>query len=84
MEIKWEKSESTEYPAELDTGSSPNTIYVRRNIIEVERTGDGEEPVSFYEYDEAKMTPAEFTIYASQINSENILAIMEALTEIGG
>ncbi len=83
MEIKWKRSESTEYPVELDTGSSPNTIYVRRNIREVEHES-GKDTVLFYEYDEAEMTPAEFTIYASQINSENILAIMEALTEIGG
>ena len=37
MELKWKKAESTEYPNELDTGTSPNTIYVRRNIREVER-----------------------------------------------
>ena len=83
MELKWEKAESTEYPNELDTSTSPNTIYVRRNIREVERESESG-TVLFYEYEEAKMTPAEFTVYASQINSENILAIMEALTEIGG
>lgn len=83
MELKWNKSESTERPSELDTVTSPNVIYVRRNIIEEEReTENG--TVLFYKYDEAKMTPAEFTVYASQINSENILAIMEVLLEIGG
>ena len=53
MEIKWKRSESTEYPVELDTGSSPNTIYVRRNIREVEHE-NGEDTVLFYEYDEAE------------------------------
>lgn len=83
MEVKWNKAESTEYPSELDTNTSPGTIYVRRNIREVERETESG-TVLFYEYDEAKMTQTEFTVYTAQINSENILAIMEALTEIGG
>lgn len=77
MKIIWYNSESTVKPAEVDYESSPTTIYLHRKIKEVERDG-----VTYYTYDEAKLTPAEYTIYAAEQTREDNLAIMAALTDI--
>lgn len=77
MKIEWYKSSSTVRPAEVDYTSSPTTVYLHRKIKEVEREG-----VIFYEYEEAKLTPAEYTVYAAEQAREDNLAIMAALTDI--
>ena len=82
--IIYKKAESLDAPAEVDAESSPSTIFARRNIKTVERTQTDGTVQTVYEYEEASMTPAEYSIYASQQNSENVLAIMEAILEIGG
>lgn len=73
MTINWYKSQSTVRPAEVDYISSPTTVYLHRKIKQV---GD------FYEYEEAKLTPAEYTVYAAEQAREDNLAIMAALTDI--
>lgn len=43
---------------------SPNGIYIRKNITEVERSGGNEEsPVKMYQYDEAFLLPEEYQAY---------------------
>ena len=73
MIINWYKSQSTVRPSEVDYTSSPTTIYLHRKIKQV---GD------YYEYEEAKLTPAEYTVYAAEQAREDNLAIMAALTDI--
>lgn len=77
MKIEWYKSSSTVRPAEVDYESSPTTIYLHRKIKETEREG-----IIWYEYEEAKLTPAEYAIYAAEQAREDNLAIMAALTDI--
>ena len=73
MTINWYKSQSTVRPSEVDYTSSPTTVYLHRKIKQV-----GE----YYEYEEAKLTPAEYTVYAAEQAREDNLAIMAALTDI--
>ena len=77
MKINWYKSSSTVRPTEVDYESSPTTVYLHRKIKEVEKDG-----IIFYEYEEAKLTPAEYTVYAAEQTREDNLAIMAALTDI--
>ena len=77
MKINWYKSSSTVRPVEVDYESSPTTIYLHRKITETEREG-----VIYYEYEEAKLTPAEYTIYAAEQTRQDNLAIMSALVDI--
>ena len=77
MKINWYKSSSTVRPVEVDYESSPTTIYLHRKITEVEHEG-----VIYYEYEEAKLTPAEYTIYAAEQTRQDNLAIMSALVDI--
>lgn len=77
MKITWYKSSSTVRPAEVDYESSPTTVYLHRKIKETEQEG-----ITWYEYEEAKLTPAEYAIYAAEQTREDNLAIMAALTDI--
>lgn len=77
MIINWYKSTSTVKPAEVDYESSPTTVYLHRKIKETERDG-----TTFYEYEEAKLTPAEYTVYAAEQTRQDNLAIMSALADL--
>ena len=77
MKIEWYKSSSTVRPAEVDYESSATTVYLHRKIKEV-----GHEGTIWYEYEEAKLTPAEYTVYAAEQTREDNLAIMSALVDI--
>lgn len=77
MKITWNKSSSTVRPAEVDYESSPTTVYLHRKIKETEQEG-----TTWYEYEEAKLSPAEYTVYAAEQSRQDNLAIMAALTDI--
>ena len=64
MEITYYKARSTERPLELDTTSSINGVYLRKNIQEVTvQTQEGTQ--TEYEYDEAYLTKSEYAAYAN-------------------
>lgn len=64
----WTKTRSTVKPESIDATSSQDTVYVRKNIVEVE-VGEGDQKVTMYEYDEKKMTREEFVAYADLIDT---------------
>lgn len=82
MNIKWLKSSSTVKPKEVDYESSPDTIYLHRKITEkvIEEEGGGSHIL--YEYEEAKLTPAEYAVFAAKQSRDDNLAIMEALADL--
>lgn len=77
MKIEWYKSESTVKPHEVDYESSPTTVYLHRKIKSYVK-----DDVTYWTYEEAKLTPAEYTIYAAEQTRQDNLAIMSALTDI--
>lgn len=77
MNINWKKSESSVKPKEIDYESSPTSIFIRRNIKAVSK---GKQ--TLYEYEEAVLTPAEYSIYAAEQNQKNVLALMEGLAAV--
>ena len=68
MILNYVKSQSSIKPELIDTTSSKTTVYIRQNIVEVEKTNErsGEETV-FYEYEEAKLTKAEYQEYLKEL-----------------
>ncbi len=86
---KWKTSRSTERPDEIDASSSKTTVYVRKNVREVE-AGEGERKVKMYEYEEKRMTKEEFVAYVDLLetarkalrNESDITLIQDALCEI--
>ena len=68
MKLKYVKSQSSVKPELVDTTSSKTTVYVRQNIVENKKTDEmsGKETV-FYEYEEAKLTKAEYKEYLKEL-----------------
>ena len=62
------KSQSSVKPDLVDTTSSKTTVYIRQNVVENKKTDEmsGKETV-FYEYEEAKLTKAEYKEYLKEL-----------------
>ena len=69
MKLNYVKSQSSIKPELIDTTSSKTTVYIRQNIVENIKTDEmsGEETV-FYEYEEAKLTKAEYQEYLKELS----------------
>lgn len=71
--MNWTKSESTVMPEAVDTTSSKTTVYLRRGIKEKQRTDEESgETMTFYEYEEAKMTHEEYEDYLQVAEAVNM------------
>ena len=68
MKLNYVKSQSSVKPELVDTTSSKTTVYIRQNIVENKKTDEmsGKETV-FYEYEEAKLTKAEYKEYLKEL-----------------
>ena len=68
MKLNFIKSQSSVKPDLVDTTSSKTTVYIRQNIVENIKTDEmsGEKTV-FYEYEEAKLTKAEYQEYLKEL-----------------
>ena len=73
MKLNYIKSQSSVKPDLVDTTSSKVVVYLRQNIVENIKTDkiSGEETV-FYEYDEAKLTKAEYQEYLKELEIVDI------------
>ena len=68
MKLNFIKSQSSVKPDLVDTTSSKVVVYLRQNIVENIKTDEmsGEE-TAFYEYEEAKLTKAEYKEYLKEL-----------------
>ena len=89
MELKYRDSASTVRPETIEIGKT--TVFLRTDIQKEERTDANGDTTVFWTYREAKMTPDEFTVYASLLSSkevvnnvyvDNQLIIMEAIADL--
>ena len=74
MNLYFKKSQSSVKPELVDTTSSKKVVYIRQNIVEVQRDN-----ATFYEYDEAKLTKAEYAEYLKELEATDTLEIVENL-----
>lgn len=65
MQIIWKKVTGCQpnKPDEVDTTSSPTTVYLRRNINQKEIT-QNEETITVWEYEEAQLSLEEYKEYS--------------------
>lgn len=93
MQISWKQVIGYQQtkPEELDTISSPSTVYLRKNVKQVEvETGD--ERVSAWSYEEAQLTREEYKEYQLEqadmeklgykAQEENQEVLMEAVADM--
>ena len=74
MKLKFIKSQSTVKPTLIDTTSSKKVVYIRQNIVEVQK-----DDTTFYEYDEAKLTKDEYREYLVELETQDMLETIENL-----
>ena len=74
MNLYFKKSQSTVKPELVDTTSSKKVVYIRQNIVEVRK-----DDTTFYEYDEAKLTKAEYQEYLKELEATDTLEVVENL-----
>ena len=68
MILNYVKSQSSIKPELIDTTSSKTTVYIRQNIVEVEKTNESDNTsTTFYEYEEAKLTKQEYQEYLKEL-----------------
>lgn len=69
MYINYIKSESTIKPELVDTTSSKKYVYLRKDIIETQKVDEiSNETITLYEYQEAKLTKAEYQEYLTELS----------------
>lgn len=66
-----------ERPLEVDTESTPNHVYLRKNIKQVVVDN-----VPHWEYDECMVTKEQYEKYMSDLSSPILTTIMQAITEM--
>ena len=73
MKFNYKKSQSAVKPDLVDTTSSKVVVYIRQNIVENTKIDEvsGKEIV-FYEYEEAKLTKAEYNEYLKELEIVDI------------
>lgn len=72
MKIVWKQAQSRNIPKEVDTDSSPDTVYLRRNIVSKE-----DEVGVYYTYDEAQVDGA-YKFPSITTTSLYLLALLDA------
>lgn len=74
MKLNFIKSQSTVKPEPVDTTSSKKVVYIRQNIIEIQK-----DDTTFFEYDEAKLTKDEYKEYRAELEAQDTLETIENL-----
>ena len=68
MILNYVKSQSSVKPELIDTTSSKTSVYIRQNIVEIEKTNESDDTLTtFYEYEEAKLTKKEYDQYLKEL-----------------
>ncbi|MBS6194260.1 MAG: hypothetical protein KH828_01585 [Clostridiales bacterium] len=85
-EWKLQQGTQEERPEEIDRTSSPTTVYLRRNITQVERAVEGEsgeQTVKEWQYEEQEMTVEEYEqmLLMQQVVSKQTEGIVESVTQ---
>jgi hypothetical protein len=82
MNIIYRQVEGTQDERPLEFEQTESTIYLRKNIEKTEKTSKNG-TTSMWKYDEAKLTPDEYTQYASEISMINANEmIMQAISDL--
>ena len=69
MILNYVKSQSSIKPELIDTTSSKTSVYIRQNIVEIEKTNESDNTsTTFYEYEEAKLTKQEYQEYLKELS----------------
>ena len=74
MKLNFIKSQSSVKPELVETTSSKKFVYIRQNIIEIQK-----DDTTLFEYDEAKLTKDEYKEYLAELETQDTLETIENL-----
>ena len=66
MQLNWKYTESTGRPLDVDEVSSPTSVYLAKDITEKQREDMDGETVTYYEYQSAVLSKAEYNMYLTE------------------
>ena len=80
MKLNYKKSQSSIKPDLIDTTSSKKYVYLRQNVVKINSTDEQSgEDISYFEYDEAKLTRSEYEEYSKELNNNRTIESIEDL-----
>lgn len=79
--MKWYHSEGAIKPDEVCLNWSPKNVYLHRNIEQIEKTDEQGNTYLVWAYEEAKLSRADYAIYAAEQNTNDIIAAEQEITE---
>lgn len=80
MDLKYRYSKSTVRPETVEIGKT--TVFIRSDINKEIREDESGNKTVFWTYQEAKMTPEEFTAYAELLSSKDIIGCVNANNQL--
>ncbi len=69
-------------PAELDTTSSPTTVYLRKDIKRITEVDEEGNETYLWQYEEAQLTPAEYKVYLAESESAQTQLFMQQVNDL--
>ena len=81
MLIEWYQSESSVKPDEICLDWSPKNVYLHKNIRQEEREDIDGNTREVWVYDEAKLTRADYAIYAAEQNTNDLIEAEQEITD---
>lgn len=72
MELTYKIAQSAEKPLLIDITSSPNCVYIRRDLKQIQEPGENGEIRSYWRYNEATLTQNEYEDYKNTLISNEI------------
>lgn len=72
MELTYKIAQSAEKPLLIDITSSPNCVYIRRDLRQIQEPGENDEIRSYWRYNEATLTQNEYEDYKNTLISNEI------------
>ena len=79
--ILFYKSESGVKPDPICLDWSPKNVYLHKDIHEEEREYDNAEKYTIWVYEEAKLSRAEYAIYAAEQNAVDLIEAEQEITD---
>lgn len=78
--MEFYKSEGLSRPVEIDFKSSPTTVFIRKNIEEIQKTDEETgETFTAYQYDEARVSKADYIAMLKERQDETDAAMLELI-----
>lgn len=82
IEYRVVKGSQATRPAEIDTTSSPSTVYLRKEIKRITEVDEQGEETYLWQYEEAELTPEEYKLYLAETENMTTQLLMQQINDL--